>query len=112
MRGQENIVAMRQKGVRPGGHVSLIDASANPKFLQWQYEEDAKYPTVYTDGVPVESMDLRFLVGLSVHIRGDSIGRVKQIAAKARAAGAEHVSCFAGDKAAMWTKGDTTWRTF
>lgn len=112
MRGHENIVAMRLQGLKPAGHVSLTDGSIPAKHLRWEYPEDARHPAVCTDGDPVEALDLRFLIGLAVHIRGDNQNRIKQLAAKARAAGAEMVACFVGDKAAIWTKGDTAWRTF
>lgn len=112
MRGHENIIALRKQGLRPAGHISLADYPVRDELLRWSYAEDGQFPTVCTAGDSVDALDLRFVVGMPVHIAGDDMRRVQKLAQKARAAGAAMVACFAGDKAAIWTKGDAKWLSF
>lgn len=112
MRGHENIIAMRMKGVKPAGAVLVCDYQVNPSFLEWRYSDDRKNPTVCTHGTQVSAIDFRFVVGLPVHVHGDSVSRVKQIAGACKKAGAESVAAQAGDMVAFWKKGDAQWQTF
>ena len=112
MRGHENIIALRNQGLIPAGHVRLVDYPVREELLRWSYADDGKYPTVCTAGDAVDSLDLRFLVALPVHILGDDFKRVQRLAQMARAAGAAMVACVTGDKAAIWKKGDAKWLSF
>lgn len=112
MQGHTNIIALRLRGLKPSGTVSLNDYPVHQHLLRWDYEEDGINPIVCTHGDSIASLDLRFLVGLPVAIGGDDPNRVRLIGQMARKAGAEMVSCISGDKAAIWFKGEKQWRIF
>lgn len=112
MRGHENVIQVREQGLKPAGVVWLCDHPVKPDFLEWRYRDDGRSPTVCTHGDQLESIDLRFLVGLTVEVCGEDAKRVKALAVKARKAGAESVTASAGGKVAMWKKGDAKWLSF
>jgi len=112
MRGHENIIKIRQQGAKPAGSVFLLDFPIGREYTEWTSPEDAGRPVVCIDGDPINSLDFRFLIGLSVILVGDDATRVKALAAAVRKAGAESIIANAGTKFAVWKKGDETWLTF
>lgn len=112
MRGHENIIALRRQGMKPSGQVSLNDFPMDPKLIRWEFMEDGHAPSVCVDGDPVQTIDLRFLVGLRVHIASNDPDRCRLLAQKARQAGASMVVCVAGEKSAIWRNGDEKWQVF
>jgi hypothetical protein len=112
MRGHENLIRLRTSGFRPLGSVLICDFPVSPEFLEWKHAEDAIRPTVCVDGDPVGTLDLRFVVGLSVLVIGEDVGRAKELAGMVRRAGATSVIATAGDNFAAWKKGDEQWLKF
>ena len=102
MYGHEPIIKMRLAGRRPGA--VFIDDHPCPVARDWhnpgrKYGErwPADYPSVCTHGDLMSSIDLRFLVGLRVHISATNRGRAKALFEKAKAAGAAMVVATDGD---------------
>lgn len=86
MRGHEPILAMRKAGRRPA-IVFLNDFPCDTDWSEW-----GDHATVcVADEVP-EALDLRFVVGLTVSILGDTIERVKRLAQACKDAGASTVA--------------------
>ena len=112
MGGHENLIRLRTSGLRPPGSVFVCDFPVNPEFLEWKHAEDAIRPTVCVDGDPVGTLDLRFVVGLSVIVMGNDVARAKEIAAMVRRDGASSVIANAGDNYAAWKKGGEKWLSF
>jgi hypothetical protein len=112
MRGHENIISMRSSGFKPAGTVWLCDYPVRPVFIEWRYADDCKSPTVCTHGDDIAGLDLRFLVGLPVDIRGEKTNRVKALAGACRKAGAASVCATDGKHIAMWTQGEAKWQSF
>lgn len=112
MRGQENIIAMRMRGVKPAGMIWLCDYPIRPEFIEWQYASDCTNPSVAVHGDDVSSLDLRFLVGLPVDVTGTDGRRVKALAAACRRAGASAVFANDGKRFAAWKTGEASWLTF
>jgi hypothetical protein len=112
MRGHENIISLRKKGMKPSGQVSLNDFPMTQKYIQWEFAQDGLSPSVCVDGDSIHTLDLRFLVELQVHIASNDPDRGRLLAQKARKAGADLVVCVAGDKGAIWRNGDEKWLSF
>lgn len=103
MRGHEGIIAMRIRGVRPKT-VFLCDF---PCETDWEKYGD--YPTIQTSPrEPAKSLDLRFLVGLRVHVAGMEIERTKELFEACKDAGAAFVIGSAAAKVDAW-RYETTW---
>ena len=107
MRGHEDLIRVRQKGLKPAGLVFVDDYDVLPDVLRWLENESA--PNVSTDGDLISSLDLRFLIGLKVSVDGRDPMRVKALAAACRKAGAEYVIATCGDRVAFWKTGDKKW---
>ena len=86
MRGQEHIIAMRLAGKVP----KIAFVNDYPCKTDWF--ETGDHATVCTAGNALSSLDLRFLVGISVSISADTEARAKAIFAKAKEAGAKTVA--------------------
>lgn len=112
MRGHENIIALRMKGVRPAGMVWLCDYPVKPEFIEWQYASDCASPSVSVHGDEIGALDLRFVVGLPVDVTGTDARRVKALAGACKRAGASMVIANDGKRFAAWTAGEAAWRTF
>ena len=112
MRGAENIIKLRHQGLKPAGSVWVCDYPVKPEFLAWAHAEDSKSPTVCTDGQELNSLDMRFVVGLPVHVAGEDVGRVKEIARQCRVAGAQSITASAAGMVATWKNGDSKWQSF
>ena len=106
MRGHDRIIAMRQSGYRPAT-VFVCDFPAVVSDPKWR--EDYHHMTVCTHGDALGSLDLRFVVGLPVTVLGDELGRVRQIAADCKKAGADRVVAQCGQRIAIWTKESNKW---
>ena len=110
MQGHQDLIRVRQRGLKPSGPVYLDDYPVDERWTRWL--ERQTMPTVCTHGDDVGSLDLRFVVGLQVNVTGDRAGRVKALAGACKKAGASAVFAICGDKAAMWKKGDSKWLSF
>jgi hypothetical protein len=86
MRGHENIIALRVQGKSP----KIVFLNDYPCKTDWF--ENSDHATVCTDNNPISSLDLRFLVGLTVSISASSEGRAKALFAKAKQFGAKTVA--------------------
>jgi hypothetical protein len=82
MRGQDKLIAMRLAGKTPKC-VSLWDFDMDTDWARW-----GDQPRVCVKGDPVIDMDLRFVVGLVVHIETHSPERAEEILAKCVDSGA------------------------
>lgn len=76
MRGQDKLIAMRMDGKAPAS-VSLIDFDFNTDWAKW-----GELPRVCVKGDAVVDMDLRFVVGLIVHIDTHCPERAEDMLAK------------------------------
>ena len=86
MRGHENIISMRMRGQTP----KIVFLNDYPCKTDWfEHSENA---TVCTDNNPISSLDLRFLVGLTVSISAPTEARAKALFAKAKWFGAKTVA--------------------
>ncbi len=74
MRGHEKLIEYRRMGKSPRD-VFVNDYPCN---TDW-YENPGDHATISTDGDDVELLDLRFLVGLTVHISSPSEIRAKAL---------------------------------
>lgn len=97
MRGHEHIIAMRKTGVTP--KIVFINDFPCQTARDWhnpgeKYGEvwPADHATVSTAGDPLSSLDMRFLVGLTVSISSESEARAKALFAKAMQFGAKTVA--------------------
>ena len=97
MRGHESIIAMRKAGTAP--KIVFINDFPCQTSRDWRnpgekYTEEwpADHATVSTDGDAISSLDLRFLVGLTVSISSGNEGRAKTLFAKAKWFGATTVA--------------------
>ena len=97
MRGHEPILAMRKRGIKPS--IVFINDFACPESHDWQNPGEkfsqqwpADHATVSTAGDPLSSLDLRFLVGLTVSISSMNEGRAKALFENAKASGAATVA--------------------
>lgn len=73
MRGHEDIIAMRKMGQAPAN----IHINDYPCHTDWyDYNEEA---TVCVAGEPIKTLDLRFLVGMAVHIASCDESRAKAL---------------------------------
>jgi hypothetical protein len=91
MTGHEPLISMRQKGKRPTS-VTLWDT---PGF-DWTASPDCwahPYIAIAPEDVP-ERLDLRFLVGLVVHVSADDTPRLKRLVLACEDAGATQVYGF------------------
>lgn len=86
MRGHESIIAMRKTGFTP----KIVFLNDWPCKTDWF--EHLDHATVSTAGDAISSLDLRFLVGLTVSISSQSEGRAKALFEKAKASGAKTVA--------------------
>ena len=97
MRGHEPIIAMRKAGTTPS--IVFINDFPCQTARDWhnpgeKYGEvwPADHATVSTAGDALSSLDLRFLVGLTVSITSESESRAKALFAKAKWFGANTVA--------------------
>lgn len=107
MRGHEELIRVRQSGLKPAGLVFVNDYDVVPDVFRWI--ENGQSPHVSTHGDNVSALDLRFLIGLKVSVDGHDPMRVKALAAACRKAGAEYVIATCGERAAFWKTGDKKW---
>ena len=106
MRGHDHVIKFRQSGFRPQS-VFVCDFPMVVNNPEWR--EDYHHMTVCTHGDALGSLDLRFVVGLVVTVMGDELGRVRQIAADCKKAGADRVVAQCGQRIAIWTKESNKW---
>ena len=76
MRGHDKLIALRMEGKTPKC-VSLWDFEMDTDWARW-----GEQPRVCVKGDPVIDMDLRFVVGLVVHIETHCPKRAEDILAK------------------------------
>lgn len=86
MRGQDHIIQMRIAGRTP----KIVFLNDWPCKTDWFEHSD--HATVSTAGDALSSLDLRFLVGLTVSISSESETRAKALFAKSKWFGAKTVA--------------------
>lgn len=86
MRGHENLIQLRKEGKVP----KIVFLNDYPCQTDWF--EHADHATVCTAGDPISSLDLRFLVGLTVSISASTESRAKALFTKAKWFGAKTVA--------------------
>lgn len=96
MRGHEPIIKMRLRGKKPA--VVFLNDCPCTTSRDWhnpgeKYGEvwPADHASVCTHGDPLSSLDLRFLVGVRVHVASVSEGRAKALFEKVKGVGAAMV---------------------
>lgn len=92
MRGHNDLIAMRCAGLAPVS-VWLHDQPIDTEWAKW-----GDVPRVCVANDPVVDLDLRFVVGLVVHIESHDVRRAEQLFSKCIEAGASIVasSAYAG----------------
>jgi hypothetical protein len=97
MRGHDHLIAMRKAGITP--RIVFINDFPCKQSIDWhnpgeKYHEDwpADHVTICTDGYSLSSLDLRFVVGLTVSICSENEGRAKALFQKAKDFGAKAVA--------------------
>lgn len=91
MRGHEQIIAMRKRGVRPDVVFIWCGKDGIGSCLDWHLETP-KHPEIeIADTDALSGLDLRFVVGLVVSINGLDPLRVAAVHAGCMAAGAKRV---------------------
>lgn len=86
MRGHNDLIAMRTAGKTPAS-VSLHDMPFDTDWAKW-----GDLPRVCVDKDPIVDLDLRFVVGLVVHIDSHNERRADQLFRKCIDAGAAIVA--------------------
>lgn len=86
MRGHDKIIEARIAGSTP----SIVFLNDYPCKTDWFDFSD--YSTICTAGDPVTSLDLRFLIGLTVSISATSEQRAKALFDRVKQAGAKVVA--------------------
>lgn len=119
MRGHEALIAMRRQGAKPR-RVTLLTTPGYDRWVATWPTEFPAYPDIEIapEDTP-ERLDLRFLVGLQVHVDGADETRVERVTRCAVAAGAARVigSVFreVGARTELIrmtdTQGDLTWQS-
>ena len=87
MRGHAPLIAMRMSGKRPG----IVFLNDYPCDVNWHKDREAAV-TVCTHGDQLNTVDLRFLFGLTVSISSTVEQRARQIFEMAKASGAAVVA--------------------
>lgn len=87
MRGHERLIEYRLKGKAP----RLVFVNDYPCKTDW-HENPGDAVTICTHGDPIETLDLRFLVGLRVSISTPSEKRAKTLFERVKKAGASAVA--------------------
>lgn len=89
MRGHEVIIKIRsEQRIKPSA-VWLNDFPCKTGLVDWQ----STIPTVCVAGDAIETLDLRFLVGLHVRIIGSTEQRSRQLFDAVHRVGAEFIAC-------------------
>ena len=83
MKGHEHLIEMRQKRKKP----AIVFLNDFPCLTDWHKWSDESV-TICTHGDSLETLDLRFLVGLKVSIVSKIEKRAKQLFDMVKAAGA------------------------
>ena len=97
MKGHEDIITMRRNRMAP----AFVFINDWPCKTDWMRERAAA--TVCTDGDVIQSLDLRFLVGLQVVVSSTDERRAKALFEACKAAGAKAVaSCHIKDGVPGW----------
>lgn len=86
MRGHDQVIAMRLKKQMPG----VVFVNDYPCKTDWLEVRD--HATVCTAGDAIDSLDMRFLVGLRVSISATTEARAKALFERAKAHGAALVA--------------------
>ena len=98
MRGIDPLIAMRLRGKKPACgvfiHTDAKDADL-PKAVEKFYRKQGGIRNAIDVHIGpadnVRTLDLRSLVGLTVHVQGMAMARVRQVAEACQAAGARRV---------------------
>ena len=103
MLGHAQIIAMRKSGKRP----EIVFLNDFPCKTDWA--EHGEYATVQImSHESIESLDLRFLVGLTVSVAGNTEHRAKRLFEACKLAGASTVAA-CGPTAASDHYAENTW---
>ncbi len=96
MRGHLKLIEMRMQRTRPG----IVFVNDYTCDTNWHTHGDAV--TISTAGDVIQTLDLRFLVGLTVSVSSPSEIRAKALFEKCKAAGAEVVAACHVQDAPYW----------
>jgi hypothetical protein len=86
MKGHHDLIKMRMASKTPAS-VTIYDYPFDTDWAKW-----GDLPRVCTEGQPVVDLDLRFVVGLTVHIESNSEDRANHLFDKCIAMGADIVA--------------------
>lgn len=89
MKGHQGIINMRMQGFAPI-LISIDDYEFTSPLIDWETHNDS--PTICVSKTHVESLDLRFLVGMMVSISSASEDRAKRLFNACKRAGAKTVA--------------------
>jgi hypothetical protein len=97
MKGADAVFAMRRAGKRPNG--VWITQTESPYCLMWQkYDDLQAYPEIeILSNENPESLDLRFVVGLTAHVCGKDYFTVEKLHNALLKAGAKRVITVVGE---------------
>jgi hypothetical protein len=97
MKGHTELINLRNAGISP----KIVFLNDYPCKTDWHIQGD--HATVCTSGDLLSSLDLRFLVGLTVSISATTESRAKALFAKAKWFGAKTVAaCHIQDGVHPW----------
>lgn len=86
MKGHQPLIAMRKAGICP----QIVFINDFPCQTDWHDHGD--HVTICVHGDVIQTLDMRFLVGMAVSVSGSTETRSKALLAKARASGAKKVA--------------------
>ena len=89
MRGHEGVIKMRMQGLAPV-MVNIDDYEFKSPLIDWETHNDS--PTICVNKENIESLDLRFLVGMLVSVSSCSEDRAKRLFNACKRAGAKTVA--------------------
>lgn len=102
VKGHTGVIAMRQRGLKPSA-VFVCDFPTPTDWAEW-----GEYPTITVDGESIPLLDLRFLVGLHVHVAGFDDKRNRELFEACKEAGAAFVIAAGMREVDPWRL-ETTW---
>jgi hypothetical protein len=97
MKGHENLIKMRLAGKKPDAIWVYLRDYPNWQF-NWEFSSPTKPEVFISDADNIRLLDLRFAVGLTVHIIGWDEGRIRSVLNALVAANAKRVIAVLGDE--------------
>lgn len=103
MRGHHKLIEMRRERKRPG----IVFLNDYPCETNW-HTNKGDAVTICTDGDVIQTLDMRFLVGLKVSIGSPSEIRAKALFEKCKASGASVIAACHIKDAPYWEQNGWT----